>query len=149
MMVGLNRNKMYVIFAFGDVLDMSSFRKTSAALCNHTWRNVYSWAILVGTKVGCSTIPTHKSTSSQNELNLMNVSFLVCPNTRHHHQSLSHHLNLLLFHLYRFLTLCSIWEGIVMKTTAQLRLFHLFQLQNLLLLFHLRLIIYHLSNFLQ
>src|SRR5260221_3235666 len=113
MRLGLSTNQMYLIFVCGDALHMSSFRKTSAVLCNLTWRNVFSWAILVGTKVGCSTIPTHRSISSQNELNLMNVFSLGCPSTRHHHQLSSHHLNLLHFRLQQFLTLCSIWRGIV------------------------------------
>src|SRR5258705_8936943 len=147
MRLGSSANQMYLIFAFGDALHMSSFRKTSAVLCNLTWRNVFSWAILVGTKVGCSTIPTHRSISSQNELNLMNVFSLGCPSTRHHHQLSSHHLNLLHFRLQQFLTLCSIWRGIVMmKMTAQLRLFHLFQFKNLLCLHHL--LTYNLLSFL-
>lgn len=134
---GSSANLMYLIFAFGDALHMSSFRRTSDALFSLTWRNASSWDTLVVTKVGYSTIPTHRNMSSLNGQSLMNAFFLAYPSTRHHHQSLSHHLILCLSYLQQLLTWCSIWGGIVRKMTAQLRLYHMFQLQNSLLLIHL------------
>src|SRR6266540_3995627 len=101
-------NLMYLIFAFGDVLHMSSFRRTSTAPFNLTWRNVSFWVIQVATKVGCSTTPTHKSMSSLNEQSLMNVSSLACPSTRQHHQLISHHLIHCRFNLLQLLSHCSI-----------------------------------------
>ena len=95
----------------GIPLYMSSFRRTSRNLFNLTWRNVFSWVIQVDTKVGCSTIPTHRSKSSLNVQSLMNTSFLACPSTRQHHQLILHHLTLFLSQLVWHLTLCSIWGG--------------------------------------
>src|SRR6266511_50497 len=111
---GSSANLMYLIFAFGDALHMSSFRRTSRNLFNLIWRNVFSWVIQVDTKVGCSTIPTHRSTSSLNVQSLMNASFLACPSTRQHHQLILHYLTLFLSQLAQH---CWNYHLVILLTT--------------------------------
>src|SRR6266540_875206 len=105
---GSSANPMSLISAFGAALHMSSFRRTSAALFNPTWRLVFLLAIHLGTRAGSSTIPLQGSTSSLNGLNLMNAPFLDLASTLQHHQ------NLLLLHLTQLLIRYSIWGGMIM-----------------------------------
>src|SRR6266700_3587707 len=72
---GSSGNLMFLISEFGNVLPMSSFRRTSDALFSHTWRNACLWAIQVVTRAGSSTIQPHKSISSQSVQNLTSASF--------------------------------------------------------------------------
>jgi len=76
---------MSLVSEFGDVLHMSSFRRTRDVLFSHTWRDASSWATQAVTRAGSSTTQQHKSISSQNVQNLMNASFLDLRNTRQHH----------------------------------------------------------------
>ena len=124
---GSSANLMSLISAFGDVLRTSSFRRTSVALFNLIWRNVFSLAIPLVTKAGVSTTPPRKSLSFLNALNSTNVSSLVWQSTSLHHLLLiSHRLPLLLLWQSQLLRHSSIWGGIVMMMTAKLRLYHLF-----------------------
>src|SRR6266581_7012090 len=105
---GSSGNLMSLILEFGDVLPMSSFRRTSDPLFSHTWRNACSWAIQVVTRAGSSTIQPHKSISSQSVQNLTSVSFLDSLSRGQHHQSISHLQTLHLCFLCRPLSQCSI-----------------------------------------
>src|SRR6266702_1632492 len=107
---GSSGNLMFLISEFGDVLPMSSFRRTSDALFSHTWRNAFLWDIQVVTRAGSSTIQPHKSISSQSVQNLTSASFLDSPSTRQHHQSISHLQIHHLCFLCRLLSQCSIYR---------------------------------------
>src|SRR6266511_2949276 len=111
---GSSANPMSLISAFGAALCMSSFRRTSAALFNPTWRLVFLVAIHHDTRAGSSTIPLQGSTSSLNGLNLMNAPFLDLASTLQHRQLISQLQNLLLLHLTQLLIRYSICEGMMM-----------------------------------
>src|SRR6266540_4914427 len=111
---------MSLISEFGDVLHMSSFRRTSDVLFSHTWRNACSWATQVVTRAGSSTTQQHKGISSQNVQNSTNASFLDLQNTRQHRPLISCHLVHCLWPLCRLLCPCLIWRGIVMLRSLHL-----------------------------
>src|SRR6266568_116575 len=105
---GSSGNLTFLVSEFGDVLPMSSFRRTSNTLVSHIWRNACLWAIQVVTRAGSSTIQPHKSISSQSVQNLTSAYFLDSPSTRQHHQSISHLQTHHLCFLCRLLSKCSI-----------------------------------------
>src|SRR6266545_5685530 len=111
---------MSLISEFGDVLHMSSLRRTSDVLFSHTWRNACSWATQVVTRAGSSTTQQHKSLSSQNVQNSMNTSFLDLRKTRQHRPLISCLLVHRLWPLCRLLCPCLIWRGIVMLRSLHL-----------------------------
>src|SRR5436190_18487215 len=74
MRYGTKRNQISAIFASGDALLMSTYRRISVANLVLTWRNVFSLDIRQGIRDGSSTTHSLSVPSSLKGQSLMNVT---------------------------------------------------------------------------
>src|ERR1700679_799549 len=74
---GIAKSPTFHIYEYGVVQPMFTFRRISEQVLVLIWRSASLLDIHKATKVGHSTILPPNKLSSQNELNLMNVTFLV------------------------------------------------------------------------